>query len=171
MQFHRSFAYTVKFGGIWAGSFPAALGMRLMRMTGPLALAVFVATATAGAQARFDAEAVRLNNRGVAQMSQQFTERASSSFAEAFQKDPKLAQAVLNEGIALMALQKLDEAKKALQQAIALEPNNAQAWYNLGLAQHAGNELEPALASFQQAVKIDPGMRTPLTSRAFATRS
>jgi tetratricopeptide (TPR) repeat protein len=125
-------------------------------MTGPLALAVFVATATAGAQARYDAEAVRLNNRGVAQMSQQFTERASSSFAEAFQKDPKLAQAVLNEGIALMALQKLEEAKKALQQAIALEPNNAQAWYNLGLAQHAGNELEPALASFQQAVKIDP---------------
>jgi tetratricopeptide (TPR) repeat protein len=128
-----------------------------MKMTGPLALALFMTTATAaGAQARFDAEAVRLNNRGVAQMSQQFTERAATSFAEAFQKDPKLAQAALNEGIALMAQQKLEEAKKALQQAIALEPNNAQAWYNLGLAQHAGNELEPALASFQQAVKIDP---------------
>ena len=128
-----------------------------MKMTGPLALALFMTTATAaGAQVRFDAEAVRLNNRGVAQMSQQFTERAAASFAEAFQKDPKLAQAALNEGIALMAQQKLEEAKKALQQAIALEPNNAQAWYNLGLAQHAGNELEPALASFQQAVKIDP---------------
>src|ERR1035437_3500087 len=122
-----------------------------------IALALFMTTATAaGAQARFDAEAVRLNNRGVAQMSQQFTERAAASFAEAFQKDPKLAQAALNEGIALMAQQKLEEAKKELQQAIALEPNNAQAWYNLGLAQHAGNELEPALASFQQAVKIDP---------------
>jgi len=128
-----------------------------MRMTGPLALALFVATAAAaGAQARFDAEAVRLNNRGVAEMSQQFTERAAASFAEAFQKDPRMAQAATNEGIALMALQKLDEAKKALQQAIVLEPNSAQAWYNLGLAQHAGNELEPALASFQQAVKIDP---------------
>jgi len=34
-------------------------------MTGLIALALFVATA-AGAQARFDAEAVRLNNRGVA---------------------------------------------------------------------------------------------------------
>src|ERR1035437_9740855 len=136
---------------------PAALGMRTMKMTGPLALALFMTTATAaGAQVRFDAEAVRLNNRGVAEMSQQFTERAAASFAEAFQKDPKLAQAALNEGIALMAQQKLEEAKKALQQAIALEPNNAQAWYNLGLAQHAGNELEPALASFQQAVKIDP---------------
>jgi tetratricopeptide (TPR) repeat protein len=128
-----------------------------MRIIGAMALAFFASAATAvGAQARFDAEAVRLNNRGVAQMSQQFTERASASFAEAFQKDPKMAQAATNEGIALMTLQKLDEAKKALQQATALEPNNAQAWYNLGLAQHAGNELESALASFQKAVSFDP---------------
>ncbi len=87
---------------------------------------LFLAAAAAGAQARFDAEAVRLNNRGVAQMSQQFTERAAASFAEAFQKDPKLAQAAINEGIALMALQKLDEAKKALQQAIALGARQAR---------------------------------------------
>ena len=126
-----------------------------MRMTGALALALFVASA-AGAQARFDAEAVRLNNRGVADMSQQATERAAKSFAEAFQKDPRLAQAAINEGIALMAQQKLDEAKKALQAALALQPASAQTWYNLGLAEHAGNELEPALASFQQAAKIDP---------------
>ena len=126
-------------------------------MNGPLALALLMVTATVtGAQTRFDAEAVRLNNRGVAQMSQQFTERASSSFAEAFQKDPKMAQAATNEGIALMALQKLDEAKKALQASLVLDPRSAQAWYNLGLAQHAVNELETALKSFQQAVKIDP---------------
>jgi tetratricopeptide (TPR) repeat protein len=126
-----------------------------MRITGALALALFVAAA-AGAQTRFDAEAVRLNNRGVAQMSQQATERAAASFAEAFQKDSRLAQAAINEGIALMAQQKLDEAKKALQAALSLQPASAQAWYNLGLAEHAGNELEPALASFQQAAKIDP---------------
>jgi tetratricopeptide (TPR) repeat protein len=124
---------------------------------GPLALAFFAAVATAaGAQARFDADAVRTNNRGVAQMGQQFTERAADSFAEAMKKDPKLAQAAVNEGIALLTLQKLDDAKKALQTALALDPGNAQAWYNLGLAQHAGNELEPALKSFQQAVKSDP---------------
>jgi tetratricopeptide (TPR) repeat protein len=105
---------------------------------------------------RFDAEAIRLNNRGVAQMGQQFTERAAGRFAAAFKKDPKLAQAAINEGIALLTLQKLDEAKKALQAGLALDPESAQAWYNLGLAQHAGNELEPALASFQQAVKLDP---------------
>ena len=124
-------------------------------MVEPLAFVLLVVTA-AGAQARFDPEAVRLNNRGVAQMSQQFTERAAASFAEAFQKDPKMAQAATNEGIALMTLQKLDEAKKALQQAIALDPHSAQAWYNMGLAEHAANEVEAALASFQQAVKIDP---------------
>ena len=128
-----------------------------MRMTGPLALALFAAVATAaGAQARFDAEAVRLNNRGVAEMGQQFTERAAARLPSSFKKDPKLAQAAINEGIALMTLQKLDEAKQWLQKAIAIDADNPQAWYNLGLAQHAGNELEPALQSFQQAVKLDP---------------
>jgi tetratricopeptide (TPR) repeat protein len=122
---------------------------------GAAALVFFVAVG-AGAQARFDAEAMRENNRGVAQMGQQFTEKAVASFQAAFKRDPKLAQAAINEGIALMALQKLDEAKAALQQAIALDPKSPQAWYNLGLAQHAGNELEPALASFEQAVKLDP---------------
>ena len=42
----------------------------------------------AGAQAPFDHDAVRLNNRGVAQMGQQFTERAAETFAESFKKDP-----------------------------------------------------------------------------------
>jgi tetratricopeptide (TPR) repeat protein len=108
------------------------------------------------AEARFNPEAVRLNNRGVAQMGQQFTDKAAESFAQAFKKDPKMAQAEINEGIALMGMQKLDEAKKALQTAIALDPNNPQAWYNLGLAQHSGNELDAALDSFQHAVKLDP---------------
>jgi tetratricopeptide (TPR) repeat protein len=128
-----------------------------MRTVGAVALMVWMAAASADAAAvRYDAEAVRLNNRGVAQMGQQFTDRAADSFAAAMKKDPKLAQAAINEGIALMTLQKLEEAKKALQTAISLDPNSPQAWYNLGLAQHAGNELEAALKSFQQAVKLDP---------------
>ena len=36
-----------------------------------------------GAQKPYNPEAIRLNNRGVAQMGQQFTERAAESFAEA----------------------------------------------------------------------------------------
>src|SRR5512133_794100 len=103
----------------------------------------FIAAAlTAGAQTHFNPDAVRLNNRGVALMGQQFTEKAQQSFAESFQKDPKLAQAAINEGIALMTLQKVDEAKKVLKQAIALDPDNPQAWYNLGLPQHADNDLD-----------------------------
>ena len=110
-----------------------------MRLMGTAALVVGMAAASAhAATVRFDADAVRLNNRGVAQMGQQFTERAADTFAEAMKKDPKLAQAAINEGIALMTLQKLEEAKKALQTAIALDSGNPQAWYTLGLAQHAG---------------------------------
>jgi Tfp pilus assembly protein PilF len=117
---------------------------------------VAAATMAAGAQARYDAEAVKINNRGVAQMGQQFTDRAEQSFAEAFKKDPRLAQAAANDGIALLYLQKPDEAIKMLQQAIAIDPNSALAWYNLGLAQHGANDLESALASFQHVVQIDP---------------
>ena len=115
-----------------------------------------IAAAIGNAQVHYDPEAIRLNNRGVALMGQQFTERAADAFAQAFKKDPQLAQAATNEGIALITLQRLDEAKTWLKKAIAIDPNSAQAWYNLGLAQHAGNELDAALASFQQAVKLDP---------------
>jgi tetratricopeptide (TPR) repeat protein len=121
-----------------------------------MAAAVLMALVASCAETRSNPEAIRLNNRGVALMGQQFTEKAANSFADALKKDPKLAQAATNSGIALMTLQKLDDAKKALNDAIALDPNSAQAWYNLGLTQHADNDLEPALASFQQATKIDP---------------
>jgi tetratricopeptide (TPR) repeat protein len=117
---------------------------------------MLLAVTMTAAQTHYNAEAIQLNNRGVAQMGQQFTERAASSFAEAFKKDPRLAQAEINEGIALLTLQKLDAAEQALRQAIAIDPEIAQAWYNLGLAQHASNDLTSALASFQQAAKLDP---------------
>src|SRR5579863_3700170 len=132
------------------------LGGKLMRIGRLLAVLLTGAVTIAGSQARFDADAVRLNNRGVALMGQQFTDKAEQSFAESFKKDPKLAQAAINDGIALLTLQKIDDAKKALQAAIAIDPKNPQAWYNLGLAQHADNELDEALKSFQQAVKLDP---------------
>ena len=94
-----------------------------MRSGGCLALLCLAVTAVlAGAETHFDSEAIRLNNRGVAHMGQQFTERAANSFSDAFKKDPKLTQAAINEGIALMTLQKLDEAKKSLNAAIALDP-------------------------------------------------
>jgi tetratricopeptide (TPR) repeat protein len=132
------------------------LRKKFMRICGCLAMVIATMTVTAGAQARFNADAVRLNNRGVALMGQQFTEKAEQSFAEAFKKDPKLAQAAINDGIALLTLQKIDDAKKALRTALVLDPGSAQGWYNLGLAQHADNELDDALKSFQEAVRLDP---------------
>jgi len=127
-----------------------------MRSLRAIALMCLAAGTIAAAQTSFDAEAIRLNNRGVAQMGQQFTDRAVVTFADAMKKDPKLSQAAINEGIAQLTLQKLDDAKKALQTALALDPKSPQAWYNLGLAQHAGNELDDALKSFQKAVELDP---------------
>ena len=47
--------------------------MRKTALSGLVCLALGVAHAAA----RFDPEAVRLNNRGVAQMGQQFTEKAA----------------------------------------------------------------------------------------------
>ena len=105
---------------------------------------------------RIDPEAVRLNNRGVALMGQQSTEKALESFVESFKKDSRFAQAATNEGIALLALQRLDDSAQILHKAIALNPASAQAWYGLGLVQHAGNEAEAALESFKQSAKLDP---------------
>ena len=129
-----------------------------MGKNGVVVLVCLAATvgAPAATEARYNAAAIELNNRGVAQMGQQFTERAATSFADALKKDPKMAQAAVNDGIALMTLQKLPEAKTVLKEALVLKPDDPQAWYNLGLAQHADNELDAALASFQQAVKFDP---------------
>ena len=111
---------------------------------------------TAFCQSHNDAEAIRLNNRGVAEMGQQMTERSAATFTAALDKDPKLTQAAINKGIALLYLQKIDEAKAAFTAALALNPQSAQAWYNLGLAQHSANELDDALKSFQHVVAIDP---------------
>src|SRR5580698_9337535 len=127
----------------------------MMRRAGLGAIAL-LGVAAAGAQIHHDPQAVRLNNRGVALLGQQFTDRAADAFAQAFKKDPTLAQAAINEGIALLTAQKL-EAKTWLRKAIAIDPSSAQAWYNLGLAQRTGNELDAALTSFQQAGKLDPG--------------
>ncbi len=143
-------------GVTYTGRVVSKMGMKAKQVVWLLALLIAAVVTRCGAQARFDAEAVRLNNRGVAQMGQQFTDRAAQSFAEAFKKDPKLAQAEVNEGIALLTLQKLDQAETALQIALKLDSENAQAWYNLGLAQHADNALAAALESFQNAAKFDP---------------
>ena len=46
------------------------LGKRFLRISGPLALVLWMVVAARGAETRFDADAVRANNRGVAEMGQ-----------------------------------------------------------------------------------------------------
>ncbi len=128
-----------------------------VRIAGYLLLIIFSARyACAAAEKHDNLEAIRLNNQGVALMGQQFTERAAATFAEAFKKDPRFAQAEINEGIAFYTLQKLNDAEQVLHKAIAIDPNSAQAWYNLGLTQHSINELAQAVASFKHAAALDP---------------
>src|SRR6266568_3359814 len=63
------------------------------------------------AQNRYDAEAIRLNNRGVAQMGQQFTERAADSFTQAFKMDPLHASAEFGLARALQRTGRTADAK------------------------------------------------------------
>ncbi len=116
-----------------------------------------IARAESPNQSTRHAEAVRLNNDGVAWMNQQMTERAEAAFASARQKDNALPQAALNDGIALFYLQKIAQAKAALEHAAELDPSNPRPWYNLGLVHRAANELNAAIASFAHAVALDPG--------------
>ena len=82
--FYKIRAYTGLFRYDWVA---AAMGKMTMRKTGTLAFMLLVGMAAhCAAQMRFDAEAVRLNNRGVAQMGQQFTERAADSLCRGIQE-------------------------------------------------------------------------------------
>ena len=122
------------------------------------------------AQTHFDPEAIRLNNRGVAQMGQQFTEKAAASFAEAFKKDPRLAQAEINEGIALMTLQKLDEAKKALHAGARARPEQSRrrgtTWAWRSMPATNWTPRWPAFSRPSRSIRATP---TRSTLRASAT--
>ncbi len=102
------------------------------------------------------ANAVKLNNLGVAYMNQQRMDKAVEEFDLALKADPTLTAAELNKGIALLNLQKLPEAEQALDMAAAKQPNNARVWYNLGLLRRSQGKPGEAIEAFQRVIKIDP---------------
>ena len=73
------------------------------------------------------AEAIRLNNLGVAYMNQRRSEAALKNFDQAYALDPNLLAARLNEGIALLDLQRPEPAERVLLEATKQQPNNPRA--------------------------------------------
>jgi tetratricopeptide (TPR) repeat protein len=102
------------------------------------------------------AEAVRLNNLGVAYMNQRHSEEALKNFEQAYSLDPSLLAAHLNEGIALLDLQRSEPARKLLVEVTQQQPDNPRAWFNLGLLLRKLDETEEALAAFSRVAKLDP---------------
>ena len=102
------------------------------------------------------AEALRLNNLGVAYMNQRRSEAALKNFEQAHALDPNLLAAYLNEGIALLDLQRLEPAGQILVKATEQRPNDPRAWFNLGLLHRKLDETEAALAAFGRVAQLDP---------------
>jgi tetratricopeptide (TPR) repeat protein len=102
------------------------------------------------------AQAIRLNNLGVAYMNQARIDEALASFRQALQRDPSSSVARMNEGIALIQAQRLDEGRDALLDATRQQPRNARAWYNLGLAYRTLGESDSAIDAFERVAQLDP---------------
>jgi tetratricopeptide (TPR) repeat protein len=101
-------------------------------------------------------DAIRLNNLGVASMSQQKFEQALDHFQKAVAADGTLVAAQVNGSIALIALQKFEEARGILTKAAETDPDNPRVYYNLGLLQRSTGEADGAIASFQKAASLRP---------------
>jgi tetratricopeptide (TPR) repeat protein len=102
------------------------------------------------------AEAIRLNNLGVAYMNQRRSEAALKNFEQAYALDPNLLAARLNEGIALLDLQRLEAAGQVLEEAAKQRPNSPRAWFNLGLLHRKLDQTEQGLAAFGRVASLDP---------------
>jgi tetratricopeptide (TPR) repeat protein len=102
------------------------------------------------------AEAIRLNNLGVAYMNQLRFEPAGKLFEEAQHADPQLAVARLNQGIALLNLQRYDSAREVLLEATRQVPKDPRAWYNLGLLYKNLGQPEQAREAMEHAAQLDP---------------
>ncbi len=129
-----------------------------MRMTGQAALVLFAVTATAaGAQARFDAEAVRLNNRGVAQMGQQFTERAADVVCRGLQEGPQAGAGGDQRGHCAAGPAKAGRGQEgARSRPSRWSRTTRRRGTTWALPSTRATSWSRRSTSFQQAVKIDP---------------
>jgi Tfp pilus assembly protein PilF len=110
-----------------------------------------------GKQARQEekpANALRLNNLGVAYMSQQRFQEAQQLFEKSLAADPGFSVARLNLGIALQSQQRIEAARAAFEEAAAKLPADPYVWFHLGLLQKDAGEDEKALVSFRRVTQI-----------------
>jgi tetratricopeptide (TPR) repeat protein len=122
-----------------------------------LALLALTITAAAAQRPTGPAEAIRLNNLGVAYMNQARIAEALLAFRRAEAQDPSLFAARLNEGIALLNSQQLNEARDVLLDAARRQPQSARAWYNLGITYRTLAETGAAIDAFEHVAELDPG--------------
>src|SRR5918994_3465848 len=108
------------------------------------------------AESSAPAEAIRLNNLGVASMNQQKFEQGLQWFEKSAAADQTLVVARVNQAIALINLQRYEPARELLVDVTTADPQNARAWYNLGLLQKSTGEAEASLASFEKAASVRP---------------
>ena len=102
------------------------------------------------------AEAIGLNNLGVASMNQQKPEAALERFEGAFKADPSLTAARVNQAIAMSALQRYEPAQQILDAIVTSDPANVRAWYTLGLLARTLGDSDAALAAFTRATELAP---------------
>lgn len=102
------------------------------------------------------AEAIRLNNLGVASMNQQKPEVALERFEAAARADGSLVTARANQAIAMSAIQRYEPARQMLEGIVKAEPSHVRAWYNLGLLARTLGDSDAALAAFTRATELAP---------------
>ena len=121
----------------------------------------------APAESAAPAEAIRLNNLGVASMNQQKFEQGLQWFEKAAAADPKLVVARVNQAIALINLQRYDPARALLEEVTTASRRTRGPGTTSGLLQKSTGEAEAALASFQKGrVRCGRATRTATTSSA-----
>ena len=121
-----------------------------------LLLLALLAPAQAPTTVTAAADAVRLNNLGVASMNQQKFEVALKSFQDASARDQGLTAATVNQAVALLALQRYEPAQQVLETAVKADDRNVRAWYNLGLLQKGLGNADAALAAFTRVTELLP---------------
>jgi Tfp pilus assembly protein PilF len=102
------------------------------------------------------AEAIRLNNLGVANMNQQRFEEALGFFDKAVATDAGFVTAQVNRAIALLGSQRHEDAREVLERVVNDDPQHARAWYNLGLLLRSTGEADESLAAFERAGALRP---------------